>query len=171
MTKSMNVNNGGISRSEKSDGINITKRSRAQLDAITGTPRSVIKSTNSNINSNNDPESNDGKAATASASPDWVCQEFWRIVESAAHERPVRVEYGSDVDTSDVGSGFPSHGPYASSGWNTNNLATLDQSMLKYLDGRISLLHYNTAHITPTRYLYSTPTPIHIDLYFYTCTT
>jgi hypothetical protein len=56
-------------------------------------------------------------------------------VESAAHDRPVRVEYGSDVDTADVGSAFPSTGPYADSGWNTNNLALQDQSMLKYLDG------------------------------------
>jgi hypothetical protein len=61
---------------------------------------------------------------------DWeqIEGEFWRIVEEG--EEPVEVVYGADLDTSQVGSGFPhrsrSQDPYASHSWNLNNISKLD---------------------------------------------
>jgi [histone H3]-trimethyl-L-lysine4 demethylase len=64
--------------------------------------------------------------------------EFWRIVEEPT--RAIRVMYGSDLDTSKVGSGFPlprdpinGGDPIASSPWNLNIFPTIRGSLLKYL--------------------------------------
>ena len=62
-----------------------------------------------------------------------IVQQYWSIVESGQHANPVTVEYGSDLDTSDAGSGFPTSGNYARSGWNLNNLPQLSRSLLKHL--------------------------------------
>ncbi|KAK1289188.1 putative lysine-specific demethylase JMJ14 [Acorus calamus] len=71
-----------------------------------------------------------------------VEKRFWEIVEGSAGE--VEVMYGSDLDTSVCGSGFPRSGDlvpstvdpevwreYASSSWNLNNLPKLEGSMLR----------------------------------------
>lgn len=60
-----------------------------------------------------------------------VIKEFWRVVESGSEQ--VAVEYGSDLDTSVWGSGFPSTGVYARSGWNLNNLPKLGNSVLSHV--------------------------------------
>lgn len=62
-----------------------------------------------------------------------LIKEYWSIVETGNHSKPVTVEYGSDIDTSESGSGFPSSGLYARSGWNLNNLPTVSRSILKHL--------------------------------------
>lgn len=75
-------------------------------------------------------------------------QAFWDIVE--AGEEPVEVMYGADLDTSVMGSAFHTKGVdgslpldeddslYATSPWNLNNLPSLDDSLLKYLDDNIA---------------------------------
>ena len=62
---------------------------------------------------------------------DWrhVEAAFWAIVEEG--EDPVDVLYGADLDTTQLGSGFPRAGgrladdPYASAPWNLNNIPRL----------------------------------------------
>eukprot|EP00850_Spirogloea_muscicola_P011668 SM000073S21444 [mRNA] locus=s73:333233:334759:+ [translate_table: standard] len=74
--------------------------------------------------------------------------EFWRIVQRPM--RPVEVLYGSDLDTSACGSGFPRPGDtcpkgvsprewaaYAASPWNLNNLARCEGSLLRHVDDAI----------------------------------
>jgi hypothetical protein len=63
-----------------------------------------------------------------------VTAEFWRIVETADHDCPVAVEYGSDLDTTVLGSGYPKEGPYSKAGWNLNNLPVLSASVFRHLD-------------------------------------
>lgn len=76
-----------------------------------------------------------------------VDREFWRIVGTPIHDMMFRVEYGSDIDTSLKGSGFPRLAtpnlradvkPYAHSGWNLNNLPVLPGSVLQYVGGSIT---------------------------------
>ncbi|VEL12517.1 unnamed protein product [Protopolystoma xenopodis] len=70
-----------------------------------------------------------------------VESEFWRILQE--YNEDVVVEYGADIHSSDVGSGFPTWGRiktlvgtaeqleeakrYAASPWNLNNIAVLDR--------------------------------------------
>ncbi|KAK7149111.1 hypothetical protein R3I94_008654 [Phoxinus phoxinus] len=75
-----------------------------------------------------------------------VEKEFWRLVSSI--EEDVIVEYGADISSKDVGSGFPvrdgkrkligDEDEYANSGWNLNNLPVLEQSVLTHISGDIS---------------------------------
>jgi histone demethylase JARID1 len=65
--------------------------------------------------------------------PAVIIAQYWSIVESGDHLHPVTVEYGSDLDTSESGSGFPTSGVYARSGWNLNRLPSLPKSLLKHL--------------------------------------
>ncbi|KAJ3154337.1 hypothetical protein HDU89_008405 [Geranomyces variabilis] len=70
-----------------------------------------------------------------------VEQEFWRLVESPYEE--VEVEYGADLRSSQKGSGFPSKehdpkNPYATSGWNLNNMPTLPESLFCNIRNDIS---------------------------------
>lgn len=75
-----------------------------------------------------------------------VEKEFWRLVSSI--EEDVIVEYGADISSKDVGSGFPvrdgkrkligDEDEYASSGWNLNNMPVLEQSVLTHIGGDIS---------------------------------
>uniref|UniRef100_A0A915L1A2 [histone H3]-trimethyl-L-lysine(4) demethylase n=1 Tax=Romanomermis culicivorax TaxID=13658 RepID=A0A915L1A2_ROMCU len=75
-----------------------------------------------------------------------VEKEFWRLVNSSDSEG-LTVEYGADLLTSDVGSGFPrasdknldeeSH-LYAQSPWNLNNLPVLSNSVLSHITVDIS---------------------------------
>ncbi len=63
---------------------------------------------------------------------DDVEEEYWRVISSP--ETQVQVEYGSELHTTQHGSGFPTHGnalnpldskttsSYCRSGWNLNNL-------------------------------------------------
>ncbi|XP_073726145.1 lysine-specific demethylase 5A isoform X1 [Misgurnus anguillicaudatus] len=75
-----------------------------------------------------------------------VEKEFWRLVSSI--EEDVIVEYGADISSKDVGSGFPvrdgkkklfgDEDEYANSGWNLNNMPVLEQSVLTHINGDIS---------------------------------
>ncbi|KAJ8245503.1 hypothetical protein GJAV_G00271420 [Gymnothorax javanicus] len=75
-----------------------------------------------------------------------VEKEFWRLVSSI--EEDVIVEYGADISSKDVGSGFPvrdgkrrllpEEEEYANSGWNLNNLPVLEQSVLTHINADIS---------------------------------
>jgi len=75
-----------------------------------------------------------------------VEKEFWRLVNCI--EEDVVVEYGADVHTSECGSGFPTTGSrdrlapgdekYIDAGWNLNNLPSLPQSVLQYVNVDIS---------------------------------
>uniref|UniRef100_A0A8C5NFI0 [histone H3]-trimethyl-L-lysine(4) demethylase n=1 Tax=Gouania willdenowi TaxID=441366 RepID=A0A8C5NFI0_GOUWI len=75
-----------------------------------------------------------------------VEKEFWRLVSSI--EEDVIVEYGADISSKDVGSGFPvrdgkrrllgDEEDYASSGWNLNNMPVLEQSVLTHINVDIS---------------------------------
>ncbi|KAL3619294.1 hypothetical protein CASFOL_036864 [Castilleja foliolosa] len=86
-----------------------------------------------------------------SVATSWVQLEkkFWEIVEGSVGE--VKVMYGSDLDTSIYGSGFPRKGDerpssvevgvwdeYCSSPWNLNNLPTLQGSMLRAVHQNIA---------------------------------
>ncbi|XP_030643619.1 lysine-specific demethylase 5A isoform X2 [Chanos chanos] len=75
-----------------------------------------------------------------------VEKEFWRLVSSI--EEDVIVEYGADISSKDVGSGFPvrdgkrrllgDEEDYANSGWNLNNMPVLEQSVLTHINVDIS---------------------------------
>uniref|UniRef100_A0A3B3DK02 [histone H3]-trimethyl-L-lysine(4) demethylase n=1 Tax=Oryzias melastigma TaxID=30732 RepID=A0A3B3DK02_ORYME len=75
-----------------------------------------------------------------------VEKEFWRLVSSI--EEDVIVEYGADISSKDVGSGFPvrdgkrrllgDEEEYANSGWNLNNMPVLEQSVLTHINADIS---------------------------------
>ncbi|XP_049329538.1 lysine-specific demethylase 5A isoform X5 [Astyanax mexicanus] len=75
-----------------------------------------------------------------------VEKEFWRLVSSI--EEDVIVEYGADIGSKDVGSGFPvrdgkrrlvgDEEEYANSGWNLNNMPVLEQSVLTHINADIS---------------------------------
>ncbi|KAL2102272.1 hypothetical protein ACEWY4_001440 [Coilia grayii] len=75
-----------------------------------------------------------------------VEKEFWRLVSSI--EEDVIVEYGADISSKDVGSGFPvrdgkrrllgDEEEYANSGWNLNNMPVLEQSVLRHINVDIS---------------------------------
>ncbi|KAJ8393997.1 hypothetical protein AAFF_G00055300 [Aldrovandia affinis] len=75
-----------------------------------------------------------------------VEKEFWRLVSSI--EEDVIVEYGADISSKDVGSGFPlrdgkrrlllEEEEYANSGWNLNNMPVLEQSVLTHINADIS---------------------------------
>ncbi|KAA0721560.1 Lysine-specific demethylase 5A [Triplophysa tibetana] len=75
-----------------------------------------------------------------------VEKEFWRLVSSI--EEDVIVEYGADISSKDVGSGFPvrdgkrkligDEDEYANSGWNLNNMPVLEQSVLTHINSDIS---------------------------------
>ncbi|XP_057775815.1 lysine-specific demethylase JMJ17 isoform X2 [Salvia miltiorrhiza] len=86
-----------------------------------------------------------------SAATSWVQVEkkFWEIVEGSAGE--VEVMYGSDLDTSAYGSGFPRQidqrppsvdidvwNEYCGSPWNLNNLPRLQGSMLRTVHQNIA---------------------------------
>ena len=71
---------------------------------------------------------------SAPPSPQAICAEFWRIVTQADHSRPVQVEYGSDLDTQEIGSVFPALGPMRDDGWNLRNLPRSPASVLNLLD-------------------------------------
>lgn len=86
---------------------------------------------------------------------------FWDVVEEG--EEPVEVMYGADLDTSRLGSGFPTgsadsslpngqhtadgeqltedgqpHAQYSDSPWNLNNLPRLEGSLLRHLEDNIA---------------------------------
>jgi histone demethylase JARID1 len=63
---------------------------------------------------------------------DDIESEYWNTVDNFDNsvQRTVTVQYGSDLDCTQVGSCFPKTYPY---GWNMNKLAILDDSVLKYL--------------------------------------
>lgn len=72
-------------------------------------------------------------------------KEFWRIVDSPTES--VIVEYGADILTSEMGSGFPRISDpdltpeeeyYAKAPWNINNLPVLKQSVLSNISTEIS---------------------------------
>ena len=67
-------------------------------------------------------------------SPATICAEFWRIATEADHSRPVVVEYGSDLDTKEVGTVFPATGRMADDGWNLHRLPRSASSVLQLLD-------------------------------------
>lgn len=49
-----------------------------------------------------------------------------------------RVHYGSDVEVTTYGSGFPSTDLDKYSGWNLNKFATFPGSLLKFLNEQVS---------------------------------
>ncbi|KAK6176380.1 hypothetical protein SNE40_014678 [Patella caerulea] len=74
-----------------------------------------------------------------------VEKEFWRLVSCL--EEDVCVQYGADIHASEMGSGFPTANTkhlcpedeeYVNSGWNLNNLAVLEQSVLCHINADIS---------------------------------
>lgn len=64
--------------------------------------------------------------------PSELSSAFWRIVEHPTG--PVSVDYGSDLDTELLGSGFPKTGPYADMLFNCNKLAMAKGSVMNWLD-------------------------------------
>lgn len=74
-------------------------------------------------------------AAPGPVTNERIEQEYWKIVEEGA--RYVCVNYGSDIDTSVYGSGFPTSpaDPYCRFGWNLNVLPGLPQSILRHMSG------------------------------------
>ncbi|EPS73316.1 hypothetical protein M569_01432, partial [Genlisea aurea] len=73
--------------------------------------------------------------------------EYWRIIEQPTDE--VEVYYGADLETAQLGSGFPkvssnlsmadsSVDQYVTSGWNLNNLPRLPGSLLSFEECNIS---------------------------------
>ncbi|KAG9441229.1 hypothetical protein H6P81_017083 [Aristolochia fimbriata] len=85
----------------------------------------------------------------ASATRAQIEKRFWEIVEGSSGE--VEVMYGSDLDTSIYGSGFPRIGDtlppsvqpdewrkYSCSPWNLNNLPKLEGSMLRAVHDNIA---------------------------------
>ncbi|TPX31535.1 hypothetical protein SmJEL517_g05157 [Synchytrium microbalum] len=71
---------------------------------------------------------------------DGVEMEFWRLVESPYEE--IEVEYGADLHSSHHGSGFPviekqPFNPYASCGWNLNNLPLLPESLFRNINSDV----------------------------------
>jgi len=59
-------------------------------------------------------------------------KQFWKIVQKGKPH--VEVEYGSELDVGELGSGFPLKGPFAAHPWNLNNLARAGGSVLRHLD-------------------------------------
>ncbi|XP_014667621.1 PREDICTED: lysine-specific demethylase 5B-like [Priapulus caudatus] len=77
--------------------------------------------------------------------PDTVETEFWRLTRAV--DEDVVVEYGADLSTLEKGSGFPTRETadqfqgeeqYIESPWNLNNLAVMDNSILRYITADIS---------------------------------
>ncbi|XP_066499718.1 lysine-specific demethylase 5B-B isoform X2 [Hoplias malabaricus] len=74
-----------------------------------------------------------------------VEKEFWRLV--ATIEEDVTVEYGADIASKEFGSGFPIKGgkikvsphdeKYLSCGWNLNNMAMMEPSVLTHVTADI----------------------------------
>uniref|UniRef100_A0AAR2LGP4 [histone H3]-trimethyl-L-lysine(4) demethylase n=1 Tax=Pygocentrus nattereri TaxID=42514 RepID=A0AAR2LGP4_PYGNA len=74
-----------------------------------------------------------------------VEKEFWRLVGTI--EEDVTVEYGADIASKEFGSGFPIKGgkfkvaphdeKYLSCGWNLNNMAMMDPSVLTHVTADI----------------------------------
>ncbi|KAI4881507.1 hypothetical protein NFI96_012323 [Prochilodus magdalenae] len=74
-----------------------------------------------------------------------VEKEFWRLVGTI--EEDVTVEYGADIASKEFGSGFPVKGgkfkvtphdeKYLSCGWNLNNMAMMDPSVLTHVTADI----------------------------------
>eukprot|EP00037_Helgoeca_nana_P007096 m.64919 g.64919 ORF g.64919 m.64919 type:complete len:928 (-) comp17929_c0_seq1:228-3011(-) len=64
-----------------------------------------------------------------------IAAEYWSIVDKG--DKHVGVCYGSDVDTTKHGSGFPTDldDPYSRFGWNLNVLPGLEGSILKHVSG------------------------------------
>ncbi|XP_065573719.1 lysine-specific demethylase 5D-like isoform X2 [Artemia franciscana] len=76
---------------------------------------------------------------------EFIEKEYWRLVSSI--DEDVVVEYGADLHTMDMGSGFPTKNSrnlaeedmqYVKSGWNLNNMPVLDGSVLSCIDADIS---------------------------------
>jgi hypothetical protein len=59
-----------------------------------------------------------------------ISASFWRILEHPT--AAVSVDYGSDLDTEHLGSGFPKEGPYAHEPFNVNNLAMARGSIINW---------------------------------------
>lgn len=90
------------------------------------------------------------KYYTETPNIDQLSKEYWDIVET--RKREVAVEYGNDLDTNTVGSGFlrkgqaaeeteaPLFSPdyYRTAGWNLNNLPSVDNSVLKHIQTPIN---------------------------------
>eukprot|EP00048_Salpingoeca_helianthica_P002628 m.58913 g.58913 ORF g.58913 m.58913 type:complete len:816 (+) comp12214_c0_seq1:2629-5076(+) len=68
-------------------------------------------------------------------SSELIEQEYWKIIEEGA--RYVCVNYGSDIDSTVHGSGFPTApaDPYSRFGWNLSVLPGLPQSILRHMSG------------------------------------
>ncbi|XP_046727107.1 lysine-specific demethylase 5B-B isoform X4 [Silurus meridionalis] len=74
-----------------------------------------------------------------------VEKEFWRLVGTITED--VTVEYGADIASKEFGSGFPIKGgkfkvapqdeKYLSCGWNLNNMAMMDPSVLTHVTADI----------------------------------
>jgi histone demethylase JARID1 len=82
-------------------------------------------------------------------------REFWRILSSP--DESVSVEYGADLHTLEVGSGFPtksykgkltpSEQEYISSPWNLNNISCLEKSVLSQMNVEISGMKVPWAYV------------------------
>ncbi|CAM4747121.1 unnamed protein product [Rotaria magnacalcarata] len=86
--------------------------------------------------------------------PEDVEQEFWRIL--SLPEASVKVEYGADLQTGDLGSGFPTirtkdlnenDKKYLNSPWNLNNFACHYKSVLRYINADISGMKIPWAYV------------------------
>ncbi|XP_022707998.1 lysine-specific demethylase 5B-like isoform X1 [Varroa jacobsoni] len=74
-----------------------------------------------------------------------VEKEFWKVLSEIHAD--VTVEYGADLHSAEVGSGFPTENTpglmpedreYVTCPWNLNNLANLSASVLRHIDSDIS---------------------------------
>jgi len=83
-----------------------------------------------------------------------VEQEFWRIL--SLPDASVKVEYGADLATGELGSGFPSmktkdltenDKKYLNSPWNLNNFACHYKSVLRYINADISGMKVPWAYV------------------------
>ncbi|CAF1364311.1 unnamed protein product [Adineta steineri] len=85
---------------------------------------------------------------------DDIEQEFWRIL--SLPDASVKVEYGADLPTGELGSGFPTlktkdltenDKKYLNSPWNLNNFACHYKSVLKYINADISGMKVPWAYV------------------------
>lgn len=63
---------------------------------------------------------------------------FWHMVGTRNSGNSATVNYGSDLDATRFGSGFPRDGEYGASPWNLNNLAHAGNSLLARLPHHVS---------------------------------
>ncbi|GAB5360907.1 hypothetical protein AAMO2058_000668000 [Amorphochlora amoebiformis] len=73
-----------------------------------------------------------GQNVDTAVSRTFIEKTFWSIVHKGSPK--VEVEYGSELDVTELGSGFPRTGEFGSHPWNLNNIGRAKGSVLRHLD-------------------------------------